>query len=99
MELGDTQIGILKASMDWRCKMEIKQQFIDAVKTGREIEFSCCGQHYFESRRSDTDWYIYCEETKLEQHFNFADDLLKNATLKNQNINNVWEQISIQYIL
>lgn len=79
--------------------MDKKQTFTDAVYTGREIEFSYCGRHYFESRRSDTDWYIYCEETKGEQHFHSAADLLKNAILQNQNINNVWEEISIQYVL
>lgn len=44
--------------------MNIKQEFIDAVFMGREIEFSYCGQHYFESRRTETDWYIHCEEEK-----------------------------------
>ena len=79
--------------------MDTKQEFISAVHIGHEIEFTYCGQHYFESRNSDTDWYIYHEETKHTQHFTSASDLLANAELQGCNINDVWMQITIDSIL
>lgn len=79
--------------------MDIKQEFVDAVFTGREIEFSYCDKHYFESRNSDIDWYIYCEETKDIQHFLSSHELIKNAILQGSNINEIWEHISIDCIL
>lgn len=79
--------------------MDIKKEFVDAVLTGREIEFSYRGKHYFESRNSDSDWYIYCKETKNTQHFLAQHELIKNAILQGSNINEIWEYISIDCIL
>ncbi|MBC5737554.1 hypothetical protein [Lawsonibacter faecis] len=79
--------------------MNIKQEFIDAVFMGREIEFSYCGQHYFESRRTETDWFIYCEEEKYTQHFSSPQELIKNTMLQKVNINEIWEHIIIDCIL
>lgn len=36
----------------------VREEFINAVRTGREIEFSCDGKSYFESRETDDKWYI-----------------------------------------
>ncbi|KAF5076781.1 hypothetical protein [Anaerotignum sp.] len=79
--------------------MDTKQEFMDAVHMGREIEFSYCEQHYFESRHNENDWYIYHEETKYEQHFASAYDLLANTMLQGRNINDIWVQITIDCIL
>lgn len=76
-----------------------KSEFYEAVKYGREIEFSYKGKHYFESRHGDTDWYIYCEETKEKQHFSSSNKLLLNAILDGNNINDIWEDIIIDCIL
>lgn len=73
--------------------------FREAVDTGREIEFSYNGQHFFESRNNDNDWYIYCEETKETQHFSSAQELIKNSILQGKNINELWEQISLECML
>lgn len=78
---------------------DTKYEFYSAVKTGREIEFSYNDKNYFESHNGDTDWYIYCEETKADQHFESAEDLLKHAILGNQNINDLWHDIKVDYIL
>lgn len=79
--------------------MEIKREFVDAVFMGREIEFSYHGKHYFESRDSDTNWYVYCEETKCRQYFSSPNELIENTILQDTNINDIWEQISIDCIL
>lgn len=76
-----------------------KSEFYEAVKYGREIEFSYKGKHYFESRHGDNDWYIYCEETKEKQHFISSDELLRDTILDGENINDIWEDIIIDYIL
>lgn len=78
---------------------DIKYEFYDSVKTGREIEFRYGGKKYFESHNSDIDWYIFCEETESSQHFKSADDLLEYAILGSQNINDLWHDIKIDYIL
>lgn len=73
--------------------------FREAVTKGREIEFSYNGQHFFESHNSDVDWYIYHEETRQTQSFKSANDLLSNAILQSCNINEIWNQIIIDYLL
>jgi len=73
--------------------------FKEAVHTGREIEFSYNGQHFFESRNSDNDWYIYCEETKETQSFLSVQELIENTTLQGDNINELWGEISLDCIL
>lgn len=78
---------------------DIKTEFYQAVSRGQEIEFSYKGKHYFESRESDNDWYIYCIESKEKQHFISSDELLLNAILEEKNINDVWEDIDINCIL
>lgn len=78
---------------------DTKYEFYNAVRSGREIEFSYNRKNYFESRNSDIDWYIYCIETKISQHFREEDELLKEAMLENLNINVLWNDISIDCIL
>ena len=78
---------------------DIKIEFYEAVKCGREIEFRYKEKHYFESRNHDYDWYIYCEETKEIQHFMSADELLSNSIIEGHNINELWDDIIIEYIL
>ena len=76
-----------------------KTIFSDAVLLGREIEFSFDAKHYFESRKNEAIWYVYCEETKAYQYFSSADELLKNASIEGKNINNIWREISLDCIL
>lgn len=78
---------------------DTKYEFYNAIKSGREIEFSYNGKNYFVSRSDDTNWYIYCEETKTKQHFTSVEKLLNNATLEDLNINDLWNDIRIDYIL
>lgn len=77
---------------------DTKYEFYNAVRTGREIEFSYNGKNYFESRNDDNDWYIYCEETKTKQHFKSAEELLKYTILEDMNINDLWNDIRIDCI-
>lgn len=79
--------------------MDTKQEFTEATMRGQEIEFTYGDQHYFESHNSDIDWNIYCEETKQMQYFTSYADLLSNAILQGHNINEIWDQIMIDYIL
>ncbi len=79
--------------------MSVKEEFICAINTGREIEFSYNNQNYFESRTSQTNWYIFHEETKSYQYFKSAEELILNAILQGENINDIWEEITINYIL
>lgn len=39
-----------------------------SLETGREMELSHAGQHYFVSHK-DGEWSLYCEETKEMQLF------------------------------
>lgn len=78
---------------------DIKAEFHQAVNRGQEIEFSYNGNHYFESRDSDNDWYIYCIESKEKQHFISSDALLLSAIFEGKNINHIWESIVIDCIL
>lgn len=78
---------------------DIKAEFQQAVNRGQEIEFSYNGKHYFESRNSDNDWYIYCIESKEKQDFISSDELLLNATFEGENVNHIWENIVISCIL
>lgn len=73
--------------------------FKEAINTGREMEFSYNGQHFFESRNNNKEWYIYCEETKETQKFSSAQELIENAVLQGCNINELWENISLDCIL
>lgn len=78
--------------------MDVRQQFIEAVLTGREIEFRHGARHYFESRTSQRDWQIYCEETKEIQHFASSLELLEHAELQGRPIREIWDEIFIDYI-
>lgn len=76
-----------------------KAEFMDAVRIGREIEFTCNGKSYFESRESDDSWYIYSESNRTKQCFKSASDLLKNALIDGVPIDELWDEIQIEYIL
>ena len=78
---------------------DTKTEFYQAVSCGQEIEFSYNGKHYFESRDSNNDWYIYCEESKEKQRFISSNELLLNAKFADKNINDIWEDSIIDYIL
>lgn len=78
---------------------DVKGEFHEAVSCGREIEFSYRSKHYFESRKGDKTWYIYCEETRETQYFTSSDELLLEAILDGRNINEIWEDIVIDCIL
>jgi hypothetical protein len=77
----------------------VKREFIDAVRSGREIEFTCNGKSYFESHKSDDSWYIYSESDRTKQCFKSANDLLKNALIDGVPLNELWDDIQIEYIL
>ena len=72
---------------------------IESLQTGREIEFSYGDFHYFISRNSKEDWYIYCEETHSSQHFPSYESLLTLGTLQNILLSQLWEHIQIDCIL
>lgn len=74
-------------------------EFYEAVNCGREIEFSYKEKHYFESRNHAQDWYIYCEETKVIQHFMSAEELLRETIIDGQNMNELWDGLRIDCIL
>ena len=77
----------------------VKEEFIEAVRTGREIEFTCDGVSYFESRITDDKWYIYNESNKSKQYFKSAEDLINNALINGYPLNEMWRKIQIDYIL
>lgn len=52
---------------------------LDALDTGREVELSHGGLRYFISRHSDTQWYLYCEESGEEQAFPSPQALYEGA--------------------
>ena len=70
-----------------------------ALEMGREIEFHYKNKNYFISRNNANDWYLYCEQTKGTQTFSSSEDLLNKATLDNTNINNVFDEVVVDYIL
>ncbi len=70
-----------------------------ALEMGREIEFRYKDKNYFISRHKVNNWYLYCEQTKSTQTFYSSEDLLTKATLDNIDINSVWDEIIVDYIL
>ncbi len=76
-----------------------KRECIYAVRIGREIEFTCNGKSYFESHKSDDSWYIYSESDRTKQYFKSASDLLKNALIDGVPLDELWDEIQIEYIL
>ncbi|HZK33563.1 MAG TPA: hypothetical protein VFC60_03590 [Tissierellaceae bacterium] len=77
----------------------VREEFIDAVRTGREIEFTCEGRSYFESHEADDKWYIYSERENKKQYFKSADDLINNALINGSPLSEMWYKIKIDYIL
>ncbi|NMA48394.1 MAG: hypothetical protein GX947_01260 [Tissierellia bacterium] len=77
----------------------IKKEFTEAVMIGREIEFTCNGKSYFESHKSKDKWYIQCEEDQTIQYFESAENLLNNAIIDGIPLDELWDNIKIQYIL
>lgn len=77
---------------------DIKYEFYSALKMGREIEFQYNGKNYFVSRNNDEDWYVYCEETNKSQSFRSSEQLLKDAMLDEVNINELFNDMEINYI-
>lgn len=77
----------------------VREKFINAVRTGREIEFSCDGNSYFLSRETDIKWYIYSEGNQTKQYFKSANDLINNALINGFPLSQMWSKIEIDYIL
>lgn len=77
----------------------VSEEFINSVRTGREIEFTCDGNSYFKSRETDDKWYIYSECNQVKQYFKSADDLINNALIDGLPLNEMWSKIEIDYIL
>lgn len=77
----------------------VREEFINAVRTGREIEFSCNGNSYLVSRETNVKWYIYSEDNQTKQYFKSADDLINNALINGIPLNEMWSNIEIDYIL
>ena len=63
---------------DWHIRYH-ESILTDALATGREIELQHDGLHYFISRHSNSEWYLFCEETKEEQIFCAAGTLYDQA--------------------
>lgn len=78
--------------------MDTEHVFTAAVLSGREIEFHYGGLHYFESRTSPLEWYIYCQETKSRQSFPSAQKLIETAALQGRFLREIWDELVIDYI-
>ena len=53
-----------------------------SLETGREMELSHAGLHYFVSHRGiDVEWCLYCEETKEIQLYPGRQAFYENARL------------------
>lgn len=76
-----------------------KVVFEDVLNTGREIEFHYGGYNYFLSRNKNNQWYIYCEQTKITDVYNTSQELLERARLGDVDINSVWNNVVIDYLL
>ena len=77
----------------------VREEFIDALRTGREIEFTCHGKSYFESHEDNDKLYIYSESEKTKQYFKSANDFINNALINGFPLNEMWSKIKIDYIL
>ncbi len=74
-----------------------KDEFIDNVNLGLEIEFICCGlgyflsSHYVEGKRV---FYVYCPHTQTSQEFAGTEELLK-ISLNGVPLDRCWGKIQI----
>lgn len=68
-------------------------------ESGERIEFTCNGKSYFESHEANDRWYIQCEEDQTIQYFESAENLLNNAIIDGIPLDELWDNIKIQYIL
>jgi hypothetical protein len=76
-----------------------KAVFEDALHTGREVEFHYGADYYFLSRNQRNQWYIYCEQTKITETYNSSQKLLEKARVGGIDINTIWNDIVIDYLL
>lgn len=76
-----------------------KAVFEVALNTCREVEFHYGGYNYFLSRNKNNQWYIYCEQTKITEIYNTHEELLGRARLGGIDINSIWNDIVIDYLL
>ena len=69
-----------------------------SLETGREMELSYNGLHYFESHK-DGQWSLYCEESKEIQYFVGWKALYENAKLGEHLLRNVISGVEFDEIL
>lgn len=70
----------------------------DALATGREVELSHNGLHYFISHNSG-EWSLYCEETKEIQAFDSADILYRSSRFDKELLRDELTTLTIDCIL
>lgn len=83
---------------DWRIRYN-ESTLTDALATGREIELQHDGLHYFIGRHSNSEWYLFCEETKEEQVFCTAGTLYEQAHFGERLLRTELANLSIDCIL
>lgn len=76
---------------------DTKKEFINAIKTNREIEFNYNGANYFKSC-SDKGYYIYNSKDNSYQYFKTPEELLEKSKLEGKFLNELWDKIKIQFI-
>ena len=69
-----------------------------SLETGREMELSYNGLHYFESHK-DGQWSLYCEESKEIQYFAGWKSLYENARFGDRLLRDVISDIAFDEIL
>ena len=69
-----------------------------SLETGREMELSYNGLHYFVSHK-DGQWSLYCEESKEIQYFAGWKDLYGNARFRDHLLRDVISDIAFDEIL
>ena len=69
-----------------------------SLETGREMELSYNGLHYFVSHK-DGQWSLYCEESKEIQYFVGWKDLYENARFRDHLLRDVISDIAFDEIL
>lgn len=82
---------------EWRRRYN-EAVIIGALDTGREVELSHNGLHFFLSHNKGK-WSLYCEETKKMQIFDASNDLYSQAKLEGALLRDEFHRISIDCIL
>ncbi|WP_317854041.1 hypothetical protein [Chakrabartyella piscis] len=78
--------------------MDTKERILDALETGKDIEFHYGTYNYFITRNSDGGYLYCCIETKFPQQYASKASLLEKAMVGNVKIESVMNELEIDYI-